>query len=416
MSGERDAFTGGQYSLFRVFLGVYLLVHFAMLLPWGAELFSNEGVLPDAALSPVLYAFPNVLALSDGPAFVTALLAIGVVASALLALGWRDRLAALVLWYLWASLFGRNPLISNPGLPYVGLLLVVHALLPSAAYGSLAARGRVDPAGDWRMDRRLFAVVWVLMAVGYTYSGATKLVSPSWVDGTAIARVLENPLARPGGLNDLILALPEGALKLLTWGALGIELLFAPLALVRRLRPWLHVSMLAMHLSLIALIDFADLSLGMVALHLFTFDPRWVRPRGGVGEPERIFYDGTCGLCHGFVRFVLSEDTAPAFRFATLQGEAFEKAVSKEERAEIPDSVVVQTRDGRLLLRSSAVVHVLGRLGGAWRILGALLALVPRPLRDLGYDGVATVRHRIFARPKDACPMMPRELVDRFEF
>jgi hypothetical protein len=33
-----------------------------------------------------------------------------------------------------------------------------------------------------------------------------------------------------------------------------------------------------MHLSLIALIDFADLSLGMVLIHLFTFDPGWVTP------------------------------------------------------------------------------------------------------------------------------------------
>ncbi len=35
--------------------------------------------------------------------------------------------------------------------------------------------------------------------------------------------------------------------------------------------------MLSMHAALLVLVDFADLSLGMVMLHLFTFDPAWLR-------------------------------------------------------------------------------------------------------------------------------------------
>ena len=35
--------------------------------------------------------------------------------------------------------------------------------------------------------------------------------------------------------------------------------------------------------------------------------------------PERLFYDGTCALCHGAVRFVLARDRdGSAFRFAPL--------------------------------------------------------------------------------------------------
>jgi hypothetical protein len=117
------------------------------------------------------------------------------------------------------------------------------------------------------------------MAVAYTYSGYTKLISPSWLDGTALARILDNPLARPGPLREALLALPGGVLHLATWGALGLELAFGPLALLRRLRPWLWSSMVLMHLSLLVLIDFADLSLGMLMLHLFTADPAWIRPR-----------------------------------------------------------------------------------------------------------------------------------------
>ncbi len=409
----KNGWTGGQYSLFRVLFGAYLFVHFAQLVPWGAELFSNEGVLPDGAVSPFLHVFPNLFALFDSPGVVTAALVLGAVAALFLAAGVRDRTAALVLWYLWACLFGRNPLISNPGLPYVGLLLVVHALLPPAPHGSWAARKRTDPRGGWSMDPRLFGVVWILMAVGYSYSGYTKLVSPSWVDGTAMARVLDNPLARPNLLHDLVLALPEPVMRAATWSALAAELLFLPLALFKKTRPWIWGGMLAMHCGLIALIDFTDLSVGMVMLHLFTFDPAWVRPRRASTQ-ETVFYDGSCGLCHGFVRFALAEDTSAAFRFAPLQGPTFEESVPERERASVPDSIVVWTEEERLLVRSAAVVHVLAGMGGAWRVLGTLLAWIPRPLRDTGYDVVARIRHRLFAKPDGACPLVPPDLGARF--
>jgi hypothetical protein len=169
------------------------------------------------------------------------------------------------------------PLITNPSLPFVGWLLLAHAFLPPAPCGSLDGRRRPDLAAAWHMPPAIYAVAWVVMALGYSYSGYTKLLSPSWVDGTALARVLENPLARPGWLREAIVSLPGWLLHLGTWAALALELGFAPLALFRRLRPWLWGAMLAMHLGLIVLIDFADLSLGMVMVHLFTFDPGWIR-------------------------------------------------------------------------------------------------------------------------------------------
>jgi hypothetical protein len=71
--------------------------------------------------------------------------------------------------------------------------------------------------------------------------------------------------------------LPLPIIAVATWGALATELLFAPLALLSRLRPWLWLALLSMHFGLMSLIDFSDLSAGMVMLHLFTFDPTWVQ-------------------------------------------------------------------------------------------------------------------------------------------
>ncbi|MEA2488651.1 MAG: hypothetical protein QOH21_443, partial [Acidobacteriota bacterium] len=146
----KNGWTGGQYSVYRALFGAYLFVHFVMLLPWGRELFSSEGVLPREA-SPLFRLFPNVLLLSDAPALVLTLLGLAAVAAIAFAFGLRDRIAAVVMWYVLACVFGRNPLISNPSLPYVGWLLLAHAFLPRAPYGSWAARGRVDPRGGWSM-------------------------------------------------------------------------------------------------------------------------------------------------------------------------------------------------------------------------------------------------------------------------
>jgi predicted DCC family thiol-disulfide oxidoreductase YuxK len=180
------------------------------------------------------------------------------------------------------------------------------------------------------------------------------------------------------------------------------ELLYAPLALSRRARPWIWAAMLGMHLGLLVLIDFADLSFMMVVLHLFTFDPRWVAARHAAA-PDTVLYDGTCGLCHGTVRFLLAEDaTGAAFRFAPLP-----ESDSKE-------SVVVQTAKGATLRKSAAVIHLLHRLGGLWRILGFAFSLFPRALRDVLYDAVAAIRYRVFGRTKDACPLLPPDLRSRF--
>jgi predicted DCC family thiol-disulfide oxidoreductase YuxK len=409
-----NGWSGGQYSIFRALFGIYLLVHFTYLIPWGAELFSRRGVLPDASASPLIHLFPNALALYDAPWFVTALLISGSALSVLFALGRFDRGAAVGMWYLLACLFGRNPLISNPALPFVGWMLLVHAILPAAPYGSLAARGRSDPAGGWRMPQSIFAAAWVVMAAGYSYGGYTKLASPSWLDGSALARVLENPLARPTLLRDWLLFLPPIFLRLATWGGLALELSYAPLALARRARPWIWTLMVLMQLGLLSMVDFADLTFGMLFLHLFTFDPAWIPPLADARKIT-VFYDGHCGLCHGFVRFVLAEDRrGGGIEFSPLEGELFRSAVAESQRAVVPDSIVVRTDDGRLLIRSEAVSHILVRLGGMWRVIAALSGLAPKSLLDRSYDGVARVRRKLFRTPIEACPLLPSNLQARF--
>jgi predicted DCC family thiol-disulfide oxidoreductase YuxK len=148
--------------------------------------------------------------------------------------------------------------------------------------------------------------------------------------------------------------------------------------------------------------------------HLF----RWTARRQGA--TETLFYDGECGLCHGFVRFVLAKAKAKdrsgrAFRFAPLGGEAFARLIPGSKRGALPDSVVVMRADGALLVRSAAVIHVLRRLGGFWRVLAFLLRAIPGSLRDRFYDLIARTRRALFRKPAATCPVQPDELSTRFD-
>ena len=138
--------------------------------------------------------------------------------------------------------------------------------------------------------------------------------------------------------------------------------------------------------------------------------------RKSVAQTERIFYDGPCGLCQRFVRFVVQQDrTGAKFRFAPLHGPTFESVVPVERRAALPDSMVVFTSDNRLLIRSNGVIHVLRRLGGFWKFVAVAASIIPRPLRDAVYDFVTRIRHRVFGRVDNVCPLTPPELRARFD-
>ncbi len=131
---------------------------------------------------------------------------------------------------------------------------------------------------------------------------------------------------------------------------------------------------------------------------------------------DTVFYDGNCGFCHWSVKLLLSADRRGClFRYAPLGGDTFRACVPEAERMRLPDSLVVLTAGGVLLLRSAAVLHLLRRLGGWWRVSAFFLRFLPRPIRDRLYDSFAAVRLRLFRRPNESCPLLPPSLRTRFD-
>lgn len=113
-----------------------------------------------------------------------------------------------------------------------------------------------------------------------------------------------------------------------------------------------------------------------------------------------VFFDGICGFCNHSINWLLARDAEHRLRFAPLQGAT--------ARSEVPESIrnrldtLVFMRDGRIYIRTAAVSRILMTLGGRWWWCGALLWLIPWPVRDLGYRIIARLRYRLFGK-HDAC-------------
>lgn len=133
-------------------------------------------------------------------------------------------------------------------------------------------------------------------------------------------------------------------------------------------------------------------------------------------SPRRpiLFYDGDCGICHGFARFVVMRDHEHAFDLAPLQGETHASRVSPAQRDIAPESVQVLLPDGSFLVRSRAVAAILARLPAPQPIGAWIIALTPRPIADAIYDAIARRRRSLAPLPSTTCPLVPEALRERF--
>jgi predicted DCC family thiol-disulfide oxidoreductase YuxK len=112
-----------------------------------------------------------------------------------------------------------------------------------------------------------------------------------------------------------------------------------------------------------------------------------------------IYFDGYCGLCNGFVDFVLARDRTRRFRFAPLQGSTA-RARFGDPGAVDPTTILLE-EGGTVFERSTAALRIITTLGGVWRGVD-LLRLVPRVIRDAVYDWIARNRYGWFGK-RDTC-------------
>ena len=238
--------TYNHFKIFRFALGIYLAYHFYDLMPYAEELFTTRGMFWDIDLFVISIIDVHI------ELFIYSL----VIVSLLLAFGFYQSTSSIIIWIGWVYLFNRNMFISNPSIPYVGLLLLATAILPEKE--------------NWTKCPHIHWVMWFLTMLGYTLSGLHKLQCQSWLDGTALSHVLTSFLARDTILLQFVLSLP--IIKILTWSSLILEISCLPLGVFYYTRKIYWTMLVSMHLGVLILINFTDLTMGMLLVHLFIFD------------------------------------------------------------------------------------------------------------------------------------------------
>lgn len=125
-----------------------------------------------------------------------------------------------------------------------------------------------------------------------------------------------------------------------------------------------------------------------------------------------VVFDGECGLCNGFVAWLIRHDAQGRFLIAGSAGDVGRAVV---QRAGLPPDITQSTLlvwDGTAHLQSDAVVTVARGLPWPWRAATAMRA-IPASWRDAVYRFVAARRPRVEA-DDPSCGAPPADLVARW--
>lgn len=126
-----------------------------------------------------------------------------------------------------------------------------------------------------------------------------------------------------------------------------------------------------------------------------------------------MLFDGVCNLCNGALQFMLRVEKHDKLQFCTLQSDAA-IALLEHLNAPLDLSTVVYVVDGHLYTHSSAVSLMLRHHAKPfYALMGLILGVIPKPLRDFGYRFVAGNRYKWFGQ-KESCLIPTPSLKARF--
>lgn len=294
-------------ALTRIALALIVLIRLAACLPDLRAFYSDDGVMPRAAVYENL---PRSWFISlhflSGRAEVEALIFLisGVVALLLL-VGYKTRLVSFWTWLLFISLCTRNPFVVHGGDSLLKMLLLWGIFVP------WGARYSVDStlnSASRALPKSVFSVgaiaLLVQMPLVYFFGGVLKN-GPEWRhDFTAISYALKVPdFALPIGV--WMTSYP-GWLKFLTVSTLVLEmagalLLFCPFR-TKFVRFCVILAFVFLQIGLGVTLRLGLFPVVSVAALLpFVTSSAWDRLFSRLRTSERaglrIYYDGNCGFC-----------------------------------------------------------------------------------------------------------------------
>jgi predicted DCC family thiol-disulfide oxidoreductase YuxK len=140
-----------------------------------------------------------------------------------------------------------------------------------------------------------------------------------------------------------------------------------------------------------------------------------------IGDRLLVIYDGHCGLCNGWVQWLLHRDRNDRLRFAPFSPPELAPLLAQNpdvlDHSGTPGTILVFRAhihpDSRPLMRSQAALAVLRELPAPWPAIATLLGWIPLFLRDPIYRFIARWRYRIWGRLAN-CPIPTPQQRERF--
>lgn len=361
------------------FLAYRCLAGLALAIFWGQAAWRSEfeapfwnGFFPAVEWESLISFFPNILNLGalEVPLAVAAALS-----SLFIIFGWARKFFASLILYALACVHHSELMALTPLSLIMSMICVQLMLAPEH-----------EKTKGWRLKR------WHSLAAGVFVLFHLVLVV--------------NPFILPTRLfSDVSLAVSHFPLWLHTIFSLSFLMLAH--------KPWrwiFWIVQLFMVVSFLFIGMDAASFLFLLSLIVLAIDPQWLQP----SEPPElvVFYDGSCGLCHGFVRFLLDVDEREVTKFAPLQEDfAKEKLEDHPELLNDLETVVV-LNNGVLSVKSQAAFEIFRYLGGPWAML-SFLRVLPASLTNIFYNFIAKRRYQIFGRD-ETCPLPSPEDRERF--
>jgi Vitamin K-dependent gamma-carboxylase len=264
-------------ALVRIAFGLMALAWTASLGPDLAAFFGPHGLVPvPSAFSATSW---GILQIASPMWLVGLVWALTLVASFGLIVGYRSRLCSFVVLIGVLSFERRNPYVFNGGDGLVRVLALYLLLSPSGAALSL---DRLRSGGSfWSYPQRApWGLRFMQLQISLIYLSALweKFQGDSWPGGTALSYALRlDDLSRfplPGFMTDV-----PAVVAMLTWMTLAIEFSAGVLIWIPKLRPWVIVAGVTLHLMIAWSIRVGFFSAGMLILYLSFMSPEraaWV--------------------------------------------------------------------------------------------------------------------------------------------
>lgn len=108
-----------------------------------------------------------------------------------------------------------------------------------------------------------------------------------------------------------------------------------------------------------------------------------------------VFFDDECLLCNKALQWILRNEVTHTILFAPLKG--IQAGILLEEFGNLPDSIIVLVAKKKYI-KSTAFIKILDHMGGRWKFMSIIMKFIPRYVRDIAYDIIATNRYTWFGR------------------